>query len=426
MAAVESAQFQQRERKLDAVRFLRAMILSASTEYGGRQADVMRLYFEAGAPRVARASFYDWFGPKLEAAMEQVSARAIEQAQSLPLDLPGILGIVKDWRIVDSETVKLPDELKDLYPGTGDFAAIKVHKVLSVGVGTTIGYHFSPACEHDSPHLVLDETWRGYGLLVDLGYASVGRLRECQEHGVSIVIRLKENWQPRVQRITRGEVAATFTPGTDLDVLLEKEVLRLNGRVVDAEVTVGRGTQAVMLRLVGVPTPTGRYNFYLTNLPGKIGPRQVATLYRVRWEIESNNKIDKSCHRLDAIDAKKPEAVRALLHASLVASIVVCIIGHKVQIEERPRRRGTERRTPPIHCQQLARAIGSAATSLAAAMDLKGAAARVEWNRLLDLLLFMGRDPNWRNRPSVLDQLRGWRTSPGRRKRSTEKTRANS
>jgi len=31
-----------------------------------------------------------------------------------------------------------------------------------------------------------------------------------------------------------------------------------------------------------------------------------------------------------------------------------------------------------------------------------------------DYLFHLGHDPNWRSRPSVLDQMRGWRISPGR------------
>ena len=46
MDIVEKAGFQERTRKLDALRFLRAMIIAAATGFGGRQADVMRLYFE--------------------------------------------------------------------------------------------------------------------------------------------------------------------------------------------------------------------------------------------------------------------------------------------------------------------------------------------------------------------------------------------
>src|SRR5690606_21803587 len=126
--AVEEAQFEQRERKRDALKFLRAMLISAASPAGGRQADIMRASFEGGAPRVARGSFYDWFGPPLEEVMQELAKRALAYAQGQERDLPGILGCVKDWRIVDSTTVRLHDALKEEYAGTGKYAALKLHK----------------------------------------------------------------------------------------------------------------------------------------------------------------------------------------------------------------------------------------------------------------------------------------------------------
>ena len=153
----------------------------------------------------------------------------------------------------------------------------------------------------------------------------------------------------------------------------------------------------------------------MTNLPATVGPRQIADLYRVRWEIESDNKLDKSCHALDQIGAQTGPAVRALVHASLVSSILVGLLAHHHRRREAPpRRANTERTTAPIHPQSLARAMGSAAQSLAAALDLKGADADRRWRELAGLLTHLGKDPNWRNRPSILDQLRGWRITPGR------------
>ena len=87
--AVEAAGFEQRERKRDALKFLRAMLASASSPAGGRLADIMRTYFENGAPRVARGSFYDWFGPPLEEVMKELSRTALAYAANQPKDLPG-------------------------------------------------------------------------------------------------------------------------------------------------------------------------------------------------------------------------------------------------------------------------------------------------------------------------------------------------
>lgn len=419
--AVDAAGFEQRERKRDALKFLRAMLASASSPAGGRQADIMRTYFENGAPRVARGSFYDWFGPALEEVMKELSKTALAYAASQPKDLPGALGCVEDWLIVDSTTVKLHDRLKDVYPGAGDYAALKLHKTLSVGHGTVIAYHLSPAREHDSPHLVLDESWRGKGLLVDLGYASLRRLRDCRRFGVTVVMRLKENWKPKVERIVRGDVSRTFLPGTDLDVVLTDEVLTL-GNAIDADVTVG--PERIPMRLCGVHVPGRGYCFYLTNLPRSLGPRQVADIYRVRWEIELNNKLDKSSHRLDEIDARTPAAVHALIHATIIASVLVGIIVHRHNLAI-AQTSSTTRTQPPLHHGLVARMLATCAFRIAETLELHGPEADAAWEHLAAVIVHAGKDPNWRRKPSILDQFRGWKILPSSRtRRSTTAQRA--
>lgn len=415
---VEAAKFQERARKLDAVGLIRALVIAACTGYGGRQRDVARVYFENGAPQVARGGFYAWFGPQLEATMAGLAQRALEYARAQPLDVPPLMRRhARDWHIVDSTTVKLPDELIGEYPGAGRYAALKVHKRLSVGTGTVYQYHISPAREHDAPHLVLDESWRGLGLLIDLGYASLKFIADCKTFGIVFVMRLKESWKPKVQHVARGELKQTFFPGTDLDILLSQKILVLGGQVVDADVTIGSGAKQVHCRLCGVPAPDGSYRFYLTNLPPRVGPHQVADLYRVRWEIESDNKLDKSCNHLEEISAQTGPAVRALIHASLISSMMACLLVHRHRMKQAPLlHQNAERTTPPLHPQSLARAMGSAASSIAGAFELEGEQAIKKWQQLAEYLEHMAKDPNWRRSPSILDQLRGWRVNPGRPK----------
>lgn len=419
MKLVVKSKLQERARKLDALRLLRAMIIAAATGYGGRQADVMRLYFESGAMRVVRGVFYSWFGVELEIVMVEIRALALAYATSMRRDLPGMLGAhVSDWHIIDSSTVKLDKALIDEYPGAGDYAALKIHKRFSVGLGTTLDYHLSPARDHDNTHLTIDETWSGLGVLLDLGYASFRLIRDCREHDVRFVIRLKDSWKPRVQHIARGTLLREFVGGTDFDALIDEEVLVLDGNVIDVDVAFGAGRSVVTCRMVGVPTPEGAYRFYLTNLAPAVGPRQIADLYRVRWEVESDNKLDKSCSHVDEIAARTGPSVRAMVHASMVSSIIACLLAHHVRLNEAPPpRQGTERLAAPIHPQSLARAMGSAAGTIAAAFDLRGDQATREWDRIAEFLSHLGRDPNWRRSPSILDQLRGWKISPGRPKK---------
>ena len=406
----------ERQRKLDLGMLVRAMVISAGTPGGAYQADVLRSYLEFEVPRVARSAFYRWFDEPLERFMEALAERALAYARAQQVDLAGPLCGVTDWYIVDSTTVKVRDTLREDFPGTGDYAAIKIHKVLSVGCGAPVQYHFSPAREHDSRHLEVNESWRGYGLLADLAYASLARLRACEAHAVQFVIRLKDNWKPKVDYIARGQVTQEFLPGTDLDTLLAEETLRLDGRVIDADVHVGQRTQALALRLVGVQTPKG-YCFFLTNLPPHIGPRQVADLYRVRWEVELSMKLDKSVHRLDAIDAERPCSLKALLHASLIASILAALLAHTHNLNTRPQQDGAPRTEAPLHPRRLALQLAVSCQSIAQAFDLQGEEATRRWDKIAALLTHGGRDPNWRRRPSVLDQLRGWKRQPIPRKK---------
>jgi hypothetical protein len=401
----------ERERVFDIAAFVRASVVAAGSPMGGLQADAIRNYLESGAPKVARSALYRKFDEEYEKLMQVLAENALEYARQQELDLPGPLSGVKDWRIVDSTTVKVRDAVKDELPGTGDYAAIKVHKTLSVGSGATVAYHFSPAREHDSNHLVIDESWRGHGLLADLGYASLGRLLDCIRHDVKFVIRLKENWKPKVEHIARGEVTKVFMPGTDLDALIESDTLRLDGKAVDADVRVGSGSDTLHLRLVGTPSPKG-YCFFLTNLPPRIGPLQVGDLYRIRWEVEMSFKLDKSSYRLDEGKGERTCSIKALLHASIISSLLTALIVHRHTLETRPPQEGSARTLPPLHAGLVSKCLIQWAYSFARACALRGDEATREWERLAGNLVHASKDPSWRSAPSVLDQMRGWKKHP--------------
>jgi putative transposase len=406
-----------RQRKLHLGMLARAMVISAGTPGGAYQADSLRSYLECEVPQVARSAFYRWFDAPLERFMAALADEALAYARAQQVDLSGLLGVVQDWYSVDSTTVTVRDALRAEFPEAGAYAAIQGHKVLSVGCGAPVHYHFSPAREHDSRHLTIDESWRGCGLLADLAYASLARLRACNTHGVRCVLRLKDNWKPTVDSIARGRVTQEFCPGTDLDVLRAEEILQLDGGAIDADVRVGSTKDALHLRLVGIHTPKG-YCFFLTNLPPRSGPRQVADLYRVRWEVELRSKLDTSVHRLDQIDAERPCSVKPLRQASLIASVIAALLAHTHNARLRPPQEGTPRTKAPLHPRRIALQLAVSCQSIAQALDLKGAAAKQRWQQIAALLMHSGKDPNWRRRPSVLDQLRGWKRQPVARKRA--------
>lgn len=418
--------FLQRERQLDVVQLVIALVLCGGTHEGGRQADVLRQYVDNGAPSVVRGTFYQWFERPLERLLIELLARAIAVGQEQRRLLPGILGGVSDWRIYDATTVKLPQDVIDEYPGTGEYAAVKMHKEFSVGTGNLVAYEFSPARDHDSPYLRIDESRRGSGLLFDLAYVSLERFEACEMHGVRFVCRLKDNWKPRVDRLVRGAITQDVVDeeGADFDVLLKQKAILLDGRAIDADVTVGRGSTKVRCRLIGVYTPKG-YCFFLTNLRRRThGPNQVGDLYRVRWEIEIDNKVDKAGARLDEINARKGVSVRILLLASLLNTTLARTIVQSEKLASRQGRKQGEAATrPPLHPLVLMRTLAARHATLVALM-LSQESSPGDWSSLMASLRALAHDPNWRRRPSVLDKIQGLTAPPGRARNAKARPRA--
>jgi hypothetical protein len=88
------------------------------------------------------------------------------------------------------------------------------------------------------------------------------------------------------------------------------------------------------------------------------------------------------------------------------------LLAHTHNMQTRPSQEGELRTEAPLHPRRLALPLAVSCQSIAHAFDLKGATAKRRWQQIAALLTHSGRDPNWRRRPSVLDQLRGWKRHP--------------
>ena len=400
-----------RDRKRNVVEQVYSLVLSCGNDDSGVLADALRRYNAQVSRKVVRGSFYGWLDDPMVRLMTALLEKAVEYSASQPTFLPNILSTVADWIAVDSETITLRPELSAEYPGTGSPAAIKVHKEISLGRGGCMdSYHLGPAKEHDAPHLIVDERYRGKGLIVDLGYPSLEFIRNCGLHDVRFVIRLHDNWKPKVEQVHLGELAGEFIPGTDFDKLVMDEIILLNGEDVDCEVVLGQGKEAVRARLVMVFGPAG-YRIYLTNLARETHTgQQISDLYRVRWEIEMDNKGDKSGARLDQIRATTKSSVVIQICAKLLHTLIVNMLIHKDNLE---RVQGGHITRGPMHRLVLSFALRVRHESLYAAM-ISGNMTPEEWDTVARGLALDARDPNWRRRPSILDRILGLTAPPGR------------
>lgn len=414
LASAREHGVQQRVKKLDIAALFVTLVLTAGSDDSGRQADVYAAYQEETGRPVVRGTFYAWFTDALAAMLKDLLGHAMETVWAQPPLLTGRLAKVgvKDWIVVDSETVTLPDELADFFPATSKPAGLKVHKYYSLGRNNVVDIEITPARDHDAPVLRLDERWRGMGLIVDLGYVSLDLIRECQRLDIYLVIRLKKGWKPRMLR-TVDEIGELLDIDGEpvLDDLLDMASADYDDSSFDFDVAIGRGKRRVTARLVGVPGPSS-YHWCITLLPRDAAtPELIQKLYRARWEIELDNKRDKGGARLDQIRAQKPASVLVLVYASLIRTMLANHIVY-IDLRDRPPSRA------PLHGMAVALALNVCSSTIVAALESDDPRL---WHRACRAIRSRGHDPNWRRRPSVLDQLRGITAPPGRPRRSRQR-----
>ena len=251
---------------------------------------------------------------------------------------------------------------------------------------------------------------RGKGLIVDLGYASKQLIADCKQHGVGLILRLKKGWRPRLLREVCADGTVFEVDGHEVtDSLLELRTDETEGATFDLDVAFGQGNDRVEARLVGVPGRKGVYHWCITLLPRQThSPELVCRLYRVRWEIECDNKRDKAAARLDQIHGRKWASVMVLVYASLLRTILANHIVY-VDLRDRPAKRA------PLHGLAVAFALAANNQLILLAIERDEPAI---WERAACVLRARGHDPNWRRRPSILDQLRGITAPPGRPRKS--------
>jgi hypothetical protein len=408
-AAVRATGFQQRQRKLDPIALIRALVLSGGTPDGGRQADALRAYLEQGVPRVARGAFYAWFNRPLGLLMAHLGERATAFAKSMPVHLPGLLKGRRDWRVMDSTVVKLPPGLAADFPGAGNYASLKVHKEYSLGVENVVAYHITPGRAHDGPELHINASRRGTGLIVDLGYASHALLRDSLAHDVHVIVKLKEGWNLYVNPSVTAEQRATWVAGSQLEgeLLGDGDIHLERSGAFDVDITVGPDANPIPVRLVGVPSEKG-YCTFLTTVPRSTHSlHDIGMLYRLRWTIEIDNKLAKSSCRLDQLQAETPVSALILIHAAMIASVLANAIAHADHVGRgNVGERKVALTSAPLHPMLVAKMVARMADRLARTLA-DPTTPEAEWDRLADLIRHMGQDPNWRRKPSAIDQVKG-------------------
>jgi hypothetical protein len=295
-----------RRRKFSAASLAQTFVFGFLAKPAASDEDLAQTAALLGVPVTPQAVEQRFTRP-LADFLEALFCKATRHAVAAQTALAPLLERFPAVYPLDSSTVSLPDPLADRLPGCGGShgggkAAMKLQVRWDLRGGALDAVAVEPGrdCDYKTP-LQHDELAAGSLRVADLGYFDTGVLQEMGRRGAY--------WISRLQFGT-----SVFTPGGRPLVLLQW-LAGQPGPVVDEPVLVG-AERKVACRIVAwrvpaevanrrrqklldqarrkgdrPPTPQRLawcdWTVLITNVPPDLlAPREVAVLYRARWQIE--------------------------------------------------------------------------------------------------------------------------------------------
>lgn len=324
-AAAEQAGWDQWSRKITFQPYFRLQLLLALTRYTtlrevqwasqhdplfarhGARLEVSVPALSLVPERRGAAPFLTVLAPVL-AAVQALPHRSRRARGLTTATLKSIQELLVRTQIVDSTTCSLPPAVAQWArtQPTGDSAGYKLHLRLAGGYGGVAQFSFSPAREHDSPHLdpLVTELQAGDLLLVDRGYLDYERFDQWTARGIGFVSKLRQNHTDEVL----WERDLENRPLENGYVLLREQRVRLGGTAREGEAEY---------RLLDVLTPEGKRETLVTNL-WEITPEQIVALAQYRWTVETVFRWLKQTLGLAHLISTKKEGVEIQIAMALL------------------------------------------------------------------------------------------------------------
>ncbi len=282
-------------------------------------------------------------------AMFSESLTLFRHQTSLPVEILERFSAVE---LLDSSSIALPESLKDEFPGCGGdgpAASLKVQLLVELRAGrlsATLETGRSPDQTYRPTTAILPGSLR----ISDLGYFNLAVFRQIDAHEAYFLSRL--NLQTAVLDAEAEQpIDLLAWLGASPHSLFEREVrlgaserlpVRLVAVRLPQEVADERRRKAKEKARRKGRTLRPRHlalldwNVFVTNVPqALLSTREVARLYRVRWQVELIFKVWKSEAQVDRVAGRRRERVLCELYAKLIGVVVTHLLSAPLRWVER-------------------------------------------------------------------------------------------
>jgi len=347
--AVETA-FCRRRSKLDAATFVQVVVLGWLATPAG---SLHRLSQRAAGAGVASSpqGLAQRFTPAAATLLRRVAEAALAAVVAVDPVATGLLARFPAVVVLDSTTIRLPDDLAGEWPGCGGGrrdgsptpgmrAALKLGVALDLTTGA-LTVDLGPGKEQDKASPLQHAAVPPGGLrIADLGYWSLDAFARIAEQGAYFLSRLSLTtnlshaagdaagepidlvaW---LGQLNRRRLSAPVTLGATARLPARLIAVRVPARVAEARRTAIRAEARKHLTL---PSPDklalADWTLLVTNAPpALLAIREALVLARARWQIELLFKLWKTGGQLDEWRSGNPHRIRCEVYAKLTALVI--------------------------------------------------------------------------------------------------------
>jgi IS4 transposase len=186
--------------------------------------------------------------------------------------------------------------------------------------------------------------------LLDMGYQDYGLFIDAIKRRADFITRLKSSGSPVIVKVHTGKGNRQKLRGMRLNEIFERRIGRLhfapeplieaeNG-VIDLDVRLENEEESAVARVVAVRGPEDELYWYLTSVGRNVlSAKDVATAYRLRWNVELFFKQLKSGAGFNAVISGRRSAAMAMLYAKVTVLCLARLL--ELSIEEKEGRHAT-------------------------------------------------------------------------------------
>jgi DDE family transposase len=329
--------FVKRESKLTAKLFAESLIMGCLSNPNLTLEDMRQLVKQRGI-KISKQGLHQRFNQEATELMKTLFEESLQKFKTEKHDVIALLKPFSSVIILDSSSISLPVNLKNLYEGFGGGASeagLKIQMLLDYVNGQIKDVAITGARKNDqgfTDHL--NKIEKGALYLQDLGYfntESLNRIKKTDAYFVSRYLLQTKVFDPDEQQIDLlkelNKAGSFFAKEVLLGqqnkvkvrliayLLPDEEVEKRLRKLKKAAQKKGRAPTQETLALA-------RWSIFVTNVSEDIlDNKQVYLVYILRWQIELFFKLCKSQVGIDKTNGKNQNRVLCEIYAKLIGIV---------------------------------------------------------------------------------------------------------